>query len=314
MKYIALALVYLAADAKLLSKFDDSSAPVPIGYIPVYQWMNNTDATDRALNDCGCAPAKNRIVGGGEVNPKYSLPFQALFMVNGQMQCGGTIINKRYVISAMHCLFNKQGIKHPVERTSVMVGEHDRCDWVNEGGKEIPVEEFIERSDYNPDPRSLANDIVILKLEEEIKFTDNVKPACVPTDNSKDYSNMNAIVSGWGDTIGTFWGKENSCVLKSTILKIMSSSTPRCKQASRNDAKTKLCAFTEGTDSCQGDSGGPLVVTENGKYVLVGVVSYGDSLNGKRCASANPGVYARVSNYIDWIKTNTADGSCGGGN
>ena len=40
--------------------------------------------------------------------------------------------------------------------------------------------------------------------------------------------------------------------------------------------------------STQGDSGGPLVVKENGKYVLVGVVSYGSG-----CASTTPGVYAR---------------------
>jgi len=311
MKYIELALVFLAADAKHLSRFDDSHAPLPIGDIPELQWMNNTDAADRALNDCGCAPATNRIVGGAELNPKYSLPYQAYFMANGYM-CGGTIINKRYVISAMHCLFDMSGNKHPVAQTSVMVGEHNICDGVNEGGQNIKIEKFIERSDYSTS--SLANDIVILKLKSDIKFSDKVKPACVPKDNSKDFANLDAIVSGWGGTVGYAAGQgqsiqqKTSCPLKSTTLKIMSPSTPICKQATSNDAKTKLCAFNKGTDSCQGDSGGPLVVKENGKYVLVGVVSYGSG-----CASTTPGVYARVSNYLDWIKTNTADGSCGGG-
>ena len=49
-----------------------------------------------------------------------------------------------------------------------------------------------------------------------------------------------------------------------------------------------MCGFAKGTDTCQGDSGGPLAVVEDGKYVLVGVVSYGAG-----CASSSPGVYAR---------------------
>merc|ERR1719300_1692588 len=99
MKYIVLALVFLAADAKYLSG---------------------------ALNDCGCASATNRIVGGEEVNPN-SLPYQALFQVN-KNSCGGTIINKRYVISAMHCIFDQEsGNKLPVEQAHVYLGVHDRC-------------------------------------------------------------------------------------------------------------------------------------------------------------------------------------------
>ena len=34
----------------------------------------------------------------------------------------------------------------------------------------------------------------------------------------------------------------------------------------------------EGTDSCQGDSAGPIVVKEDGRYTVVGVVSYGKGL------------------------------------
>ena len=68
-----------------------------------------------------------------------------------------------------------------------------------------------------------------------------------------------------------------------------------------------VCASRSGKDSCQGDSGGPLIVKggDVSADVQVGVVSWG---NG--CADPNfPGVYARVSSKISWIKEQIASGT-----
>ena len=67
-----------------------------------------------------------------------------------------------------------------------------------------------------------------------------------------------------------------------------------------NDGKVCAGYVEGGKDSCQGDSGGPLVCPENGKAIVVGVVSYGSDPCG---LPKEPGVYARTSRYLSWIKS-----------
>merc|ERR1712156_106679 len=80
--------------------------------------------------------------------------------------------------------------------------------------------------------------------------------------------------------------------------------------------KSMLCAgYSDGTnkDSCRGDSGGPLVVPASATddtAVIVGVVSFGP----RGCAvNGYPGIYARVTNFLPWIKKNSSGSSGGSG-
>lgn len=60
----------------------------------------------------------------------------------------------------------------------------------------------------------------------------------------------------------------------------------------------------ENMDACQGDSGGPLMSDaseSNDRYTLLGLVSFGP----RTCGVSNfPGVYTKVTSYIDWIIDN----------
>jgi secreted trypsin-like serine protease len=265
---------------------------------------------DRATTDCGCgyavsnpSPAAGRIVNGQVVDPQNKLPYQVkLLACWGQScgACGGTLINKKYVLTAMHCVSSKGAT---ADYAKVTIGEFNTAT----NGESIPqqdiiVSRIIERSDYNE--RTINNDIALLQLSTDAVFNDNVVPACLPTDVTKMYENQNAVVSGWGTTS---FGGSSSNKLKETTVEILPSSNAACTPYG-SLGNGKMCAYTEGTDSCQGDSGGPLVLKEDGRYTVVGVVSYG---NG--CATPGfGGIYARVTNYLDWINSNVADGWCGG--
>merc|ERR1719385_198604 len=260
-------------------------------------------ASSRATTQCGCgyAPAAGRIVAGQEVNPMHSRPYQVYLQScssKGCAMCGATLLNKRYAMTAMHCVTDATNLV-------VALGEHNiRQDIESQKVQGIQVERVIKRADY--DTSSINNDIALLRLSSEVQFNNNVIPACLPTDRNQQYTNWEAVVSGWGTTSE---GGSTSSVLKETTQTILSSTDPICVRGSQDNPvpNSKMCGYKQGTDSCQGDSGGPLVVKEDGRWTVVGVVSYG--LGCARTGYA--GVYARVTNYLDWINENIADGDCG---
>merc|ERR1712110_1086229 len=275
----------------------------------------NRAAEERAINTCNCAPvsSSDRIVGGKEVNPKYKLPYQVLVSpCNKQGQCfmcGGTILNKRYVVTAAHCLYAGKDLMtlKGGSKFRVMLGEHDHCKATSSF---VLASAVHKHPKFDPSSPSGDNDIAILKLAKDLTFSDKIKPVCLPTSATKDYSGKASTVSGWGGTKAYTplnpVDQPRQCALKEAILNILKPSDKKCSDfIGDSSSTTQLCAWAKGKDACQGDSGGPLTVAENGKYVLLGVVSYGSG-----CAAEHPGVYARVQGFLPWIKKIIADGEC----
>lgn len=116
------------------------------------------------------------------------------------------------------------------------------------------------------------------------------------------------FVAGWGRTQE---GGSSAAVLQELQIPILANSACQTRYKAVNKLISNkqfdnavLCAgvLTGGKDSCQGDSGGPLMLPQRvgliSYYYQVGIVSYGIG-----CARADiPGVYTRVTSFIDWIQ------------
>merc|ERR1712227_316925 len=231
------------------------------------------------------------IVGGREAIP-HSLPWQVgLQYYTGAPFCGGTIINKYWIVTAAHCISFQPGPVN-IYNKYIRVGAH----YSKTGGVKHKIAKAIVHEKYNKKDKSDHNDIALIKVAGSgIKLSTHAMPACLPPRGYKWPSSTKFIVSGWGRL------KSDEKTSPSKLQQVEVPLYPHSK-CYGGKLKKVVCAGLEkgGKDSCQGDSGGPLVAKYHGKWTLAGVVSW-----GRGCAGAKkPGVYTDVAQYIDWIRKN----------
>merc|ERR1719422_2929710 len=197
--------------------------------------------------------------------------------------CGLANKGKNRIVGGVVTEANETAGKQTID-IEILLGEHDIKD---NSFTRVAISKITDDKKYNKD--NLQYDFSILTLTKPITFTDKIRPACLPSDVTKTYTNEMATVSGWGTT--TFQGSQPSKLMEVDVKVITNAQCKTKYPLSIGDMN--ICAYADGKDSCQGDSGGPLVAKENGRYAIVGVVSY-----GHKCAEKGfPGVYARVTKY-----------------
>ncbi|XP_058838574.1 chymotrypsin-2-like [Topomyia yanbarensis] len=225
---------------------------------------------------------RHHVVGGGDAGPT---PYQASLQRHGHF-CGGAIIDRRWILTAAHCLADVL----PSE-LKVVVGTTQ----LSRGGFRFNVNKLIQHPHY--DRERVINDIGLVRIWGIFLWI----PKLVERIGiSKDYvaGGKEAILSGWGGTKQS--GAQLSDKLQFILLRVIGEEQCRSKLDFIGDGH--ICTFTkEGEGICGGDSGSPLV--SEGK--AIGVASFGLGYRPyKTCAAGLPDGFSRVSHYYDWIKDN----------
>ncbi|KAF0291760.1 Coagulation factor IX [Amphibalanus amphitrite] len=246
---------------------------------------------------CRCGQRQSgRVVGGTEA-AIGAFPWQAGLVSPGGTRtfCGGSVINNRYVLTAAHCTADLQ----TASDIQVLLGDHN-IGTTDAGEQRYSVVQIIDHLQYTNASGS-GWDFSLLKLDREITYSSTISPVCL-AEAGETYAGATATASGFGRLGAT---SPQATSLQQIDLPVWSESD--CMQRWGSTIKSNMiCAggkSTGGEGVCMGDSGGPLVTEVSGSYRLIGVVSF-----GQPCAVADwPDVFARVSEALTWIQSNTAD-------
>ncbi|XP_065091121.1 chymotrypsin-1-like [Ochlerotatus camptorhynchus] len=242
------------------------------------------------IHVAAAAPATSKIVNGTDASIN-DYPFMiSLRSASGSHSCGGSIINKYWILTAAHCVnyYSTPLVQSIQVGRSVISRDVDDSVYL--------IDDVIIHPYYDA-ANSYVNDVALIKLKRPLEFNESVQPVKLASKWSElDATDLDVTLIGWGllETDGD---------LPTTLQKVDYFAVPndQCNEFhSRHIYPSQICAALPegGKGQCSGDSGGPLL--NNG--IQVGIVSW----SVKPCTIAPyPGVLTKVSYFLDFIDENT---------
>lgn len=134
-----------------------------------------------------------RIIGGDETLPG-EFPWAVSVKLNGQPICGGSLIDKSWILTAGHCV-----VGYNPKNLTVRLGAYRIKDMSETQTVDLPVSLFVVHKDYSM-PRPFSNDIALLKTVDPIEYSDYIIPICLPIEDQVSTSTSNALVTDYGNT------------------------------------------------------------------------------------------------------------------
>merc|ERR1719233_542822 len=232
-----------------------------------------TSTSTEAPCVCGVPNSNQGRIVGGQPADKNEYPWLVRLVYRS-----GSLLSSNTVLTAAHCYADPSSIR-------AVVQDHDVTQ--DDGEIMIDISLFITHPNYVISTSEF--DFGIVRLVQHVTFTKTLSPVCLPR-SGQNYEQREAVVTGWG-TLESFGSLPD--ILQEVEVTILTN-----KQCTTN---TQYLPFLITDDMiCAAKPGG-------GRYFsVVGLVSWGYG-----CALPDaPGVYARVSNQLDWIRDKIEGSTC----
>ena len=271
-------------------------------------------APEGAIRDPDADPGDvtGQVVGGTPVEINAA-PWQVSLWVDDDrdglffgVACGGSLISRRVVVTAAHCLDAMGRTLHP-SQIRVVAGT------VNPFPSSEPLRQVAKVSRHPRSGHSGTDDLGYLLLADPVPDRPAYRPIATagPADVGLYLHGTPARVSGWGSTVGDLGSPSFPTYprnLRAADVPVVGDVECAAAYAAYGlvnpayagvviDAETMVCAGSAVADACYGDSGGPLWIDRDGlPPLLVGITSFGPA----GCAlAAAPGVFTEVAAYAD---------------
>ncbi|XP_057317818.1 transmembrane protease serine 9-like [Microplitis mediator] len=242
-------------------------------------------------SDCVCGIGRKTRIVGGTTATIGEFPWMVGITIRGKFHCGGSLITRRHVLTAAHCL---EG--YDERHFEIYIGNQD-FDKPSPDAIRRRVKSWTFHKDFNT--YNLNNDIGVVELDRSVSLDSSIRTACLPENRAIDYTGSLATAIGWGRTSE---GGDVSSTLRKVKVPVLSDE--ECDEAGYQKTRrtdNMFCAgYLEGQrDACSGDSGGPLLVKgPYGHLEVIGITSF-----GRGCARPRyPGVYTKLTNYLGWLR------------
>ncbi len=274
-----------------------NGGPAVTGYVVTSRRVPTGSVSVAQVPDDSVGP---QIIGGSDVSTTSYPWVVQLWKLSGSswyLECGGTLIDPSWVLTAGHCTAGVAG------DLAVVVG-HDTVSSVVLGDLRTVSSISTAPGFTNPSIGVPTNDAALLHLSVPVV---GAAPLSMVTNPADAADLAPAVILGWGcndngTTADCSLPTQYPDHLKGATVGIFGGpSTTACGSYAPGaflNASMVCAGVADGTiDTCFGDSGGPLMVTVGGHPKLAGITSWGSG-----CAAAlYPGVYTRVSSVAGWI-------------
>ncbi|KAL7500408.1 hypothetical protein ACHAWT_008882 [Skeletonema menzelii] len=294
--------------------------PLPAAFLPDIN-------TDNIITENTNNLKQPRIIGG-QTTTRDRYPYAASLIdaKSNRHLCGGTLIAPDIILTAGHCSGHFNAVQ--IGRHNIIEGELEAVLSNNsfntnvvangteeeEDGYEYHV---VEKHVVHPlHANVIRSDFAVAKLFGSVT---SVQPVRLNSQSSIPSNDDMVTVMGYGiiKKDGNVINDLSAVLLEADVQYMPNAecaltSAPFNGQTVAYDGyidENMLCAWKLNTDACQGDSGGGLIYESSPSSnnpeddVQIGIVSW-----GLGCAlPAFPGVYARISEEIDWITEQVCD-------